>query len=108
MKDAAELYRGYKIEPDSFQFTKQHTYQYTHLEYCGPDDNRLGFGETIEECKLKIDNDINGDDNSVLVCQECDTPIQQTRGEDPLNRCPSCGTIEGRTKYVSEWELQNV
>jgi len=33
-------------------------YQYVHTEYDGPEDHRLGYRNSIEECKMEIDEQI--------------------------------------------------
>ena len=49
-------YRGYEIHAGEY-----HTFEYIHPDYDGaPDsfDTRLGWGATVEECMLLIDDEI--------------------------------------------------
>ncbi len=61
------IYRGYKIEPfpNSYPFP----FSYVHTGYDGPEDDRHGIEDTVQECKDAIDDWY--DDQ--LFCEHCDS-----------------------------------
>jgi hypothetical protein len=52
---ATESYRGYFIYPAEYAVPDSR-FQYVHKDYDGPEDNRFGYGATVEECKAEIDD----------------------------------------------------
>lgn len=48
-------YRGYKIHNAGNGYVK---YEFVHEDYDGPGDNRLGFGKSIEDCIIQINEQI--------------------------------------------------
>ena len=47
-------YRGYIITPTPV-YAREWRFAYQHQDFDGPEDNRYGFGRTVEECKKAID-----------------------------------------------------
>jgi len=80
-------YRGYTITlADYPQFGK---YEYVSDDYDGPEDNRCGHENTIDDCKEAIDELIGerGDHPNNCYCKECraddDRDAKIDRENDP-------------------------
>lgn len=50
------IYKDWIIAVNSMWPHDQFAYTYTHKDYDGDEDNRYGFGATIEACKQEIDD----------------------------------------------------
>ena len=48
------IYKNYIIELSPFS-TRRHRFIFHHKDYDGPDDDRQGFGVTVEDCQAAID-----------------------------------------------------
>lgn len=49
------IYKDYKIEPDGIW----DSFKFVHVDYDGPEDHRLGGGNSIQDCMRKIDEIIS-------------------------------------------------
>jgi hypothetical protein len=48
------MYRGYRIEPNPY-LIHGHEWMFTHEQYDGPGDPRLGTEKSVEACIARID-----------------------------------------------------
>lgn len=51
------LYRGYKIEKNPFTWMDDE-WMFSHEDYEGPTDNRMGTAASVEDCKAEIDSQV--------------------------------------------------
>jgi hypothetical protein len=52
-------YRGYEIRQNDFRahpYWGKVAWTFAHKDYDGPEDNRCGFAETVEDCMSEIDD----------------------------------------------------
>lgn len=63
-------YRDYTIKRG--EYTK---FEFVHNEYDGPEDNRLGTGNSIEDCKEQIDEKY--DDSLFKAAAELTRPVEE-------------------------------
>lgn len=56
--DNVTRYREFEIYPASVSYSKDTDWQWVHKDYDGAEDardDRCGYGSSIEDCKLQID-----------------------------------------------------
>lgn len=85
-----ELYRDYKISYDPPPVpTRAWDYQFAHVDYDGPGDNRCGTATSLEDAKRQIDEIIaNGE------CKTCGgSGVIETELHEGLVNCPACHVI---------------
>ena len=61
------IYRNYEIMewPNNYPFP----FQYVHCDYNGPEDNRIGNGDSVQDCRNAIDDAIS----DLIHCEQCDS-----------------------------------
>jgi hypothetical protein len=51
------IYRDFEIWPD-----ENWGFMWSHVDYDGPEDHRIGTGDTVGDCKVKIDEYLEVED----------------------------------------------
>lgn len=99
-----ENYRGYRITVAP-AFQREYRFNYTHVDYDGPEDRRCGAARSIEECREKID-----EDEGLLCCTQCGEP---TAAEDfSEGVCSGCARfnqieLDAHNELYGRWRGMN-